>query len=1087
MKNFLSFLIGLGIVLTASGQVAITSSTLSYHQDFDSLSDTTLNNSYSSLPAQWEAMEFGSNADQEYRAAYGELAGGDLYSFGDTNSTERALGSIGSGSNSQILFGASFVNLTTDTLSAMVIQYMGEQWRQGRPGTARSTGPDTLFFAYATNPGSINDPGFIGYPSLDFSSAENNAALNVPLDGNLASNRTWKHDTINGLQIAPNDTVYIRWRDFNSSSYDDGLAVDSLTVTFIPQAALPRADFLYIGQSGKRHYEDFNTLGNQYTPGYEDFNTLPSGWHAHENGVNANSTYRISYGEFADGEIYSYGANGSTDRALGSVGTGSIPHIYYGAAWINNTGDSIRSMEVRYTGEQWRQGRPGVDRATGPDTLHFGYAINAKDVQATTFTELTNLSFSSAENNGVLNTPLDGNLPANQSKVRNTINNLKIGPNDTIWIRWRDFNSSSFDDGLAIDSLLVTFYDTTANVSTPTVKSPYRSISQFNYSYSETFDSLAYEYNPGAYDFSTLPHGWFASETGSNSDNTYKISYGEFAGGNMYSYGDSLSTERALGSVGSGANSKLHFGSAWINNTTDTITTVEVKYIGEQWRQGRPGNARATGPDTLHFDYAVNATGIDGQNFTKASALSFYSPIVNGVLNTPLDGNDPINQTRKQFVLVNLQVAPGDTMWLRWTDYDSDSYDDGLAIDSVEVTALQNFASTEISFTHAKQEIAEIDGVVNIPIDLINESTFSSQVEVFVADSGTASFYSDYNFVSTNTIYQPGDTLQYFSFSLNRNEPFESDEYFVLGLRNFGNAIEGSIKYDTIVIKNYTFPTVAISSLKGSNTQGVADSINGRYVVEGVVHGVNYSTSGGHDFYILDQNHGLNIYAQSGEITYTVTEGDKLKVWGQLAQFRGLTRLEAIDSIQVIANGETLSTPAVSSTLSESTESDLITLEKIQLYPAISNFPSNMSVTAITSTNDTVSIYVSAKTDLAGKPAPSIPFTITGIGSQFSDYNAPFEGGYRLMAISNSYSSISLSENNASNIAIYPNPFNNVLNIESPSPIARVEVISLTGKVLTSTESSGLTVSIELSKLAAGTYLVRVQNEEGVIIQKIVK
>ncbi len=1087
MKKFLFSLFGFGVVGSLSAQIAITPTNMSYYQDFNSLSDTTLTNSYSTLPAEWLAAEFGSSANQAYRAAYGELAGGDLYSFGDTNSTERALGSIGSGSNTKVLFGTRFVNQTTDTISAITIAYMGEQWRQGRQGSVRTTGPDTIHFEYAVNPTGIDDASFIAYPNLHFASAENNGTLNTPLDGNLASNRTWKEDTIKGLQIAPNDTIYIRWRDFNSSSYDDGLAVDSLTVTFLPQIALPKAAYLFIGQSGQPHYEDFNSLGNLYTPGYEDFSTLPAGWYAHENGVNANNTYRISYGEFAGGEIYSYGANGSNERALGSVGTASIPHIYYGAAWINNTGDSIKSMEIRYTGEQWRQGRPGVNRATGPDTIHFGYAINASNIQSGSFTELTDLSFSSAENNGTLSTPLDGNLPANQSKIRNTVNNLKVGPNDTVWIRWRDFNSSSFDDGLAIDSLLVTFYDTTANAQNPATKSPYRSISQFNHTYSETFDSLDYEYNPGAYSFSSLPQGWFAHEDGSNSDNTYKISYGEFASGNIYSYGDSLSTERALGSVGSGSNSTLRYGSAWINTTTDTITTIEVKYVGEQWRQGRPGSARATGPDTLHFDYAVNATGIDGQNFTKATPLNFYSPITNGILNTPLNGNDTINQTRVQFVLVNLKVAPGDTMWLRWTDYDSDSYDDGLAIDSVQITALQNFAATAISFMYEKQEITEIDGIVNVPIELVNESSFSSQVEVFVADAGTATLNVDYSYASSNTIYQPGDTLHYFSFSLNREEPFEGQEYFVLGLRNFGNATEGSIKYDTIIINNYDFPTVPVSSLKSSNAQGVADSINGRYVIEGIVHGVNYSNSGGLDFYILDQNEGLNIYAQSGTVNYTATEGDKLKIWGQLSQFRGLTRLEAIDSIEVLSTGETLNTPSTTSTLGESTESDLVTLENITLYPAISNFPSDMAVTVLTTANDTVSIYVSSKTDVAGKAAPSVPFSITGLGSQFSDYNAPFEGGYRLMVISSSYSSISLSENDAQAIAVYPNPFSNDLNIESPSRLIKVEILSLSGKMLSSTAASGFSTKMNLSQLAKGTYIVRVQNEEGVIIQKIVK
>ena len=91
------------------------------------------------------------------------------------------------------------------------------------------------------------------------------------------------------------------------------------------------------------------------------------------------------------------------------------------------------------------------------------------------------------------------------------------------------------------------------------------------------------------------------------------------------------------------------------------------------------------------------------------------------------------------------------------------------------------------------------------------------------------------------------------------------------------------------------------------------------------------------------------------------------------------------------------------------------------------------------------------------------------------------------MVISSSYSSISLIENDAQAIAVYPNPFSNELNIESPSRLIKVEILSLSGKMLSSTAASGFSTKMNLSQLAKGTYIVRVQNEEGVIIQKIVK
>lgn len=1089
MKRFLFACFLLGSLISVQAQVPVTNISLGYFQNFNSLSDTTLSNAYSTLPAHWQAMEFGSNADQTYRAAYGEFGGGDLYSFGDSAVVERALGSIGSGSNTTVLFGASFVNQTTDTITAVVVQYMGEQWRQGRPAAQRSTGPDTLHFAYAVNPTTIDDGTFIKYTNLNFASPSITALLNVPLNGNNSLNQTYKKDTIFGLSLAPSDTFFIRWSDYNSSSFDDGLGVDSLTVNFIPKAAAPRLSYLFIGQSGQQHYEDFNQLSNNYTSGYANFSTLPAGWYAQEVGSNADSTYRVSYGEFASGEIYSFGDSSSTERALGSIGSGSNSNLFYGAAFINNTGDSLRSMTVNYVGEQWRQGRPGSARATGPDTIFFGYALNPTSLGTASFTEVADLHFASAENNGVLGTPLNGNDIANQTQIDFTVHNLKIANGDTVWIRWRDFNSSSFDDGLAIDSLTVTFFDTTntGGSGNPITASRFLSINQFNSSYLQTFDSLGADYANSPYNHNTLPKGWFASEEGSNSDNTFNVAYGEFASGNIYSFGDSLSSERALGSIGSGANSHSDYGAAFINNTGDTITTLEVDYVGEQWRQGRPGVSRSTGPDTLHFSVGINVASIAASGFNAISDLNFYSPEVNGTLNTPLNGNDTVNQTKLQYVVVNLNVLPRDTVWLRWTDFNSQSFDDGLGIDSVKVTALKNFQSTAIAFSLPTQTFVEVDGVIDIPLKLTNSNGFSSQVEVFMANTGTVDLASDLSFVSTNTIFQAGDTTANFKVLLNREQPFENKEYLVLGLRNLGNAQAGAIAFDTIYIENYVYPAVAIDKLKSSNNQGVADSLNGRYLLTGVVHGINYSTSGGTDFYLLQNGNGINVYAPNSALNYSVNEGDNVSIWGQLSQFRGLSRIESIDSIQVNATNAALETSTVVNTLNEATESNLVTLSNITLYPPISNFPSDLAVTALTTTNDTVSIFVSSQSNLAGTPTPVIPFTLTGLGSQFANYTAPFTGGYRLMVISKANSNIGLAENMLTNVSVFPNPFSTHVNVLAKEAITKVEVFNISGKQLRTQRASAKAVNVNLTDLSSGTYVLRVHTANSFSNYKIVK
>ncbi|MBF9672503.1 PEP-CTERM sorting domain-containing protein, partial [Streptococcus pseudopneumoniae] len=78
-----------------------------YRQDFDSLSASGSGNA--TLPAGWLLSESGSSArnDGGYAASNGSDNGGDVYSFGALGSSERALGTLRSGTLSPII-GACF-------------------------------------------------------------------------------------------------------------------------------------------------------------------------------------------------------------------------------------------------------------------------------------------------------------------------------------------------------------------------------------------------------------------------------------------------------------------------------------------------------------------------------------------------------------------------------------------------------------------------------------------------------------------------------------------------------------------------------------------------------------------------------------------------------------------------------------------------------------------------------------------------------------------------------------------------------------------------------------------------------------------
>lgn len=83
------------------------------------------------------------------------------------------------------------------------------------------------------------------------------------------------------------------------------------------------------------------------------------------------------------------------------------------------------------------------------------------------------------------------------------------------------------------------------------------------------------------------------------------------------------------------------------------------------------------------------------------------------------------------------------------------------------------------------------------------------------------------------------------------------------------------------------------------------------------------------------------------------------------------------------------------------------------------------------------------------------------------------------------YNTTSVNAPVASNVRLYPLPVKDVLNISSESTVERLEVLSLTGKLMMNVQNPGQ--SVDLSGLAKGSYIVRISTAEGVNVQKLIK
>ncbi|OYV06160.1 MAG: PEP-CTERM sorting domain-containing protein, partial [Verrucomicrobiales bacterium VVV1] len=209
----------------APGAISVTYNG-SYSQNFDTLASSGTANT--ALPTDWAFSEIGTGANTTYAADTGALTTGNTYSYGGTGSGERALGGLQSNAVAPT-FGAVFKNdITGGTTIDLTLSYTGEQWRLGATGRV-----DRLDFQYSTNATSLTTGTWTDVNALDFTAPVTTGTVGA-LNGNLTANRVSISSTFT-MTIAEGANFWIRWNDFNPTGSDDGLAIDDLSITAVPE------------------------------------------------------------------------------------------------------------------------------------------------------------------------------------------------------------------------------------------------------------------------------------------------------------------------------------------------------------------------------------------------------------------------------------------------------------------------------------------------------------------------------------------------------------------------------------------------------------------------------------------------------------------------------------------------------------------------------------------------------------------------------------------------------------------------------------------------------------------------------------
>lgn len=216
----------LAVVLMSSvafSQISLTTSGVAYSQNFDGMGTTTV------LPSGWSALR--SSGSGTVGQALSPIVNdgtsntGAVFNVGSVGSSDRALGTIASGSTVPA-FGAQFTNNTGAAVTSLVISFNEEQWRTGSNSVV-----ETIAFSYSTDATALDNGTWIPVTNLDMMEILTSDNTNTAVDGNLPANRAAKSFTITGLNIANGGSVFIKWVDTNETGSDGMFAVDDFSLT----------------------------------------------------------------------------------------------------------------------------------------------------------------------------------------------------------------------------------------------------------------------------------------------------------------------------------------------------------------------------------------------------------------------------------------------------------------------------------------------------------------------------------------------------------------------------------------------------------------------------------------------------------------------------------------------------------------------------------------------------------------------------------------------------------------------------------------------------------------------------------------
>lgn len=205
--------------------------------------------------------------------------------------------------------------------------------------------------------------------------------------------------------------------------------------------------------------QNFDDLYTNYDGTWTDNSNL-TGWYAKTDATSTIVDLGENDGSITTAGLYSFGIDGTNmvdDRALGFApstaftGTEAVDKGYIGWRLKNNTSKNIGTIQIKWTGEQWRR-----ESVSSAQYIVLRYQIGSSVTNLTSGTYvLASSQFASPINTNGTAYEIDGNDPANQSVDITIEINVNLPAGQEIMLRWEDIMDPA-NNLMAIDDVTFT-------------------------------------------------------------------------------------------------------------------------------------------------------------------------------------------------------------------------------------------------------------------------------------------------------------------------------------------------------------------------------------------------------------------------------------------------------------------------------------------------------------------------------------------------------------------------------------------------------------------------------------------------------